>query len=137
MLDRIDIQIDVPPVTPAELAGAPPAEGTAEVARRVAEAWRVQIERAAEMDIPDDMALNARMDGRRLERIAMPDEGGRQLLTLAAESGRITARGWVRALRLARTIADLEGSQSVRRRHVAEAVVYRRFAGGSETAAAP
>jgi magnesium chelatase family protein len=75
------------------------------------------------------------MDGRRLEQIATPDEEGRKLLTLAAESGRITARGWVRALRLARTIADLEGSETVRRRHMAEAVVYRRFVGGSDRAA--
>ena len=97
----------------------------------------MQIERAAEMDLPENMALNARMDGRRLEQIATPDEAGRQLLTQAAESGRITARGWVRALRLARTIADLEGSDAVRRRHVAEAVVYRRFAGGRETASSP
>ena len=137
LLDRIDIQIDVPSVTPAELAGAPPPEGTAEVASRVARAWQVQIERAAEMDLPDNMALNARMDGRRLEQIATPDDGGRKLLALAAESGRITARGWVRALRLARTIADLEGSDAVRRRHVAEAVVYRRFTGGSDAEASP
>lgn len=137
LLDRIDIQIDVPSVTPAELAGAPPSEGTSAVARRVAEAWGVQIKRAAEMDIPNDMALNARMDGRRLEQIATPDEDGRKLLTLAAETGRITARGWVRALRLARTIADLEGSVAVRRRHIAEAVAYRRLAGGGDTAVAP
>lgn len=129
LLDRIDIQIDVPAVTPAELAGAPATEGTAKVARRVAEAWRVQIDRAAETGVSHDMALNARMEGRRLEQIAALDDTGRGLLTLAAESGKITARGWVRALRLSRTIADLEGSLTVRRRHVAEAVAYRRLSG--------
>ncbi len=61
-----------------------------------------------------------------LERIAAPDEPGRALLTRAAEAHGLSARGWTRTLRLARTIADLDGSAAVRRIHVAEALIYRR-----------
>jgi magnesium chelatase family protein len=64
-----------------------------------------------------------------LEKIAALDEAGRALLTRAAEAGGLTARGWTRTLRLARTIADLDGSDSVRRIHIAEALIYRRSAG--------
>jgi magnesium chelatase family protein len=64
-----------------------------------------------------------------LEQIAALDEPGRQLLTRAAEAGGVTARGWTRTLRLARTIADLDGSETVRRLHIAEALIYRRSPG--------
>jgi magnesium chelatase family protein len=70
--------------------------------------------------------LNARIEGGALERIASPDDAGRALLTRAAEAGGLSARGWTRTLRLARTIADLEGSDPVRRIHIAEALIYRR-----------
>jgi magnesium chelatase family protein len=60
--------------------------------------------------------------------MAAPDAPGRALLTRAAEAGGLTARGWARTLRLARTIADLDGSEAVRRVHVAEALIYRRSA---------
>jgi magnesium chelatase family protein len=71
-------------------------------------------------------ALNGRAEGRYLETIVDLDEAGRGLLTRAAEAGQISARGWTRVLRLARTIADLEGAASVRRVHVAEALAHRR-----------
>jgi magnesium chelatase family protein len=125
LLDRIDLQVDVPPVTAADLALPPPAEGTAEAAARVAAAREAQGARAAEAGRADQ-ALNARIDGVLLERFAAPDEGGRALMTRAAEGGALSARGWTRTLRLARTIADLDGSDAVRRRHVAEALIYRR-----------
>lgn len=66
--------------------------------------------------------------GEALDRIATPDEAGKALLTRAGELGGLTARGWTRTLRLARTIADLEGSTGVLRRHIAEALAYRRGA---------
>ena len=116
-LDRIDLQVDVPPVTAADLALPPAAEGTAEAAARVAHAREVQTERAV---------LNARLEGDQLEAFARPDEPGRALLARAAEAAGLTARGWTRTLRLARTIADLDGSDAVRRLHVAEALIYRR-----------
>ena len=72
-----------------------------------------------------DQTVNARASGEALERFATPDEPGRALLMKAGEAGGLTARGWTRTLRLARTIADLDGSDGVLRRHVAEALIYR------------
>ena len=86
------------------------------------------------MDAPG-AALNARIEGGALERFASPDEAGRALLTRAAEAGGLTARGWTRTLRLARTIADLDGSGGVRRLHVAEALIYRRTGAAAEAMA--
>jgi len=117
LLDRIDLQIEVPPVTAADLALPAPAEGTAEAAARVLAAREGQLERGA---------LNARLEGEGLEVAAALDLPARTLLTRAAEAGGLTARGWTRTLRLARTIADLEGADAVRRVHVAEALIYRR-----------
>jgi magnesium chelatase family protein len=125
MLDRIDLQVEVPPVTAADLALAPPAEGTAEAAARVAAARAAQAARAEELGEGSD-ALNARLEGGPLERFATPDDAGRALLSRAAEAAGLTARGWTRTLRLARTISDLDGSTGVRRIHVAEALIYRR-----------
>ncbi|WP_309088244.1 YifB family Mg chelatase-like AAA ATPase [Phenylobacterium sp.] len=120
LMDRIDLQVEVPPVTAADLALPPPTEGTAEAASRVHGARQLQIERGG--------GLNAQAEGDFLEVAAGLDEPARALLTRAAESGGLTARGWTRTLRLARTIADLEGSDAVRRVHVAEALIYRRVA---------
>ena len=116
-MDRIDLKVDVPAVTAAELALPPPAEGSSEASARVSAAREVQSERGV---------LNSRLEGDALERIAVPDEPGRALLARAAEAAGLTARGWTRTLRLARTIADLEGSTSIRRLHIAEALIYRR-----------
>jgi len=126
LLDRIDLTVDVPPVTAADLALPPPAEGTAEVAARIAAARALQSERAAR-DGGGQPSLNARAEGAWLEKIAALDEPGRALLARAAEAGALSARGWSRTLRLARTIADLEACAPVRRVHVAEALIYRRI----------
>ncbi|MBA4012992.1 MAG: AAA family ATPase [Phenylobacterium sp.] len=123
-MDRIDLQVDVPPVTAADLALPAPAEGTREAASRVAQARALQAERAGD----EGARLNAQADGDFLEKIADLDPAARALLAGAAEAGGLTARGWTRTLRLARTIADLEGSGPVRRSHVAEALIYRRAA---------
>jgi magnesium chelatase family protein len=122
LLDRIDLQVETPPVSAGDLALPPPIEGTAEAAARVAEARALQFDRAEAGEI----TLNARLEGGVLERIAAPDTAGAALLTRAAEGGALSARGWTRTLRLARTIADLEGAVAVRRLHVAEALIYRR-----------
>jgi magnesium chelatase family protein len=139
LMDRIDLQVEVPPVTAADLALPPPAEGTAEAAARVAAARALQAERAAHggenataLNAPQ---LNALADTDWLERICALDPAAKALLTRAAEAGGLTARGWTRTLRLARTIADLEGAEAVRRVHVAEALIYRRVAPGSAVAA--
>jgi magnesium chelatase family protein len=132
LLDRIDLTVDVPPVTAADLALPPPAEGTAEVAARVAEARRLQSDRAAKHG--DGVSpLNARAEGSWLDTIAALDAPASALLARAAEAGGLSARGWTRTIRLARTIADLEGAPGVRRVHIAEALIYRRIAPAAES----
>lgn len=120
-------------MTAADLALPPPAEGSAEVAARVAAARKIQADRAEAAGADKGaVALNARAEGRWLEAIADLDEAARALLAKAAEGAALTARGWTRTIRLARTIADLEGAPRVRRVHVAEALIYRRVGPASE-----
>ena len=126
LIDRIDLQIEVPAVSAADLALPAPAEGTAEAAARVGAAREVQLQRAATSGRDDAAILNTRAEGEWLETIADLDPAARALPTKAAEAGNLTARGWTRTLRLARTIADLEGSGGVKRVHIAEALIYRR-----------
>jgi len=138
LFDRIDLTVETPPVTPADMALPPPAEGTAEAAARVATARAMQAERGRAFNLSEPDSLNARLTGEAQETLTAPDAAGRALLMRAGEAGALTARGWVRTLRLARTIADLDGADGVLRRHIAEALIYRR-AGmmASEGAAAP
>jgi magnesium chelatase family protein len=131
LLDRIDLQVEVPPVTATDLALPPPAEGTAEAAARVSQARAAQTERARAGG-EDAAPLNARADGGFLERITALDQPAMALLSRAAEASGLTARGWTRTLKLARTIADLEGAAAVKRLHVAEALVYRRVSPAAE-----
>ncbi len=131
LLDRIDLTVEVPPVTAADLSLPPPAEGSAEVAARLAAARDLAAARA-EAAGNGATALNARAEGAWLETIAALDPPAKALMARAAEAGALTARGWTRTLRLARTIADLEGANAVRRVHVAEALIYRRIGPASE-----
>jgi magnesium chelatase family protein len=123
LMDRIDLQIDVPPVTPADLALPAPVEGTAEVAARVAAAREAPAARMAETA---GALTNCELSGEALDRCAAPDEAGRALLMKAAESLGLTARAYHRTLKVARTIADLDGAAHVRRVHIAEALSHRR-----------
>lgn len=124
MLDRIDLHVEVDPVSAMDLALPRPAEGSAEVAARVAAARARQTARFSETGA----RTNAELDGEPLERFATPDEAGRKLLMQAAEAMRLSARAYTRMLRVARTIADLSGAEQVGRIHVAEALSYRRQA---------
>ena len=125
-MDRIDLQVDVPPVTAMDMALPAPAEGSKEVAARVQIARDIQLDRARRLGLPEDNALNATAYGAGLEAICALDIKAKELLTQAAQQTGLSARGWTRTLRLARTIADLEQSGPVLRRHVAEALIYRR-----------
>ncbi len=129
----------MPPVTAADLALPQPAEGSAESAARVAEARGAQEARAEALGLEPDARLNSRLDGTALEKACALDLNARNLLSRAAELGGLTARGWTRTLRLARTIADLDGGDAVLRRHVAEALIYRRqgFDGPGAPASSP
>jgi magnesium chelatase family protein len=124
LLDRIDLHVDVQAVAAADLVLPPPAEGSAEVGARVRRAREVQTARYAAHGV----RTNAEADGELLDSVATPDEPGRRLLAQAAEAMRLSARGFHRVLRVARTIADLANSEGVGRIHVAEALSYRRHA---------
>ena len=126
LFDRIDLHVDVPAVAAADLSLPPPAEGSAEVAARIAAARARQAQRFAKLPEDGRPRSNAEADGQLLEEIAAPDAEGRRLLTQAAEAMKLSARGYHRVLRVARTLADLEALEAVRRPHIAEALTYRR-----------
>jgi magnesium chelatase family protein len=124
MLDRIDLQIEVPAVSAADLVLPQAAEGSAEVRTRVAAARRVQTGRYAALGLTK-VRVNAECDGALLEEIAAPDAAGLTLLRDAADALSLSARGYHRTLRVARTLADLDGESQVARIHIAEALSYR------------
>ncbi|WP_265570502.1 YifB family Mg chelatase-like AAA ATPase [Sphingomicrobium nitratireducens] len=124
LLDRIDMSVEVGAVSAADLSLPPPAEGSAEVAARVGEARARQRQRCN----GSGMRTNAELEGEALEAAATPDEPGRRLLTEASAAMGLSARGYHRVLRVARTIADLAGAVEVGRIHVAEALSYRHQA---------
>lgn len=127
LMDRIDLSIDVPAVSAADLSLPPPAEGSTEIAARIAIARDRQSARHEALGLGP--VTNAEVDGEALIAIATPDNSGQTLLTDAAERLKLSARGYTRVLRVARTIADLEGAANLRRPHIAEALGYRRRAG--------
>ena len=124
LLDRVDLHVDVPAVSAADLALPRPAEGTAQVAARVAAAREIQARRYAR----DGITTNAEADGAVLDRAAAPDAAGAAMLTQAAERLSLSARGYHRVLRVARTLADLGGAETIGRGQIAEALSYRRLA---------
>ncbi|MEK9660562.1 MAG: YifB family Mg chelatase-like AAA ATPase [Alphaproteobacteria bacterium] len=141
LFDRIDLHVDVPAVSAADLSLPPPAEDSDAVAARVAAARTTQADRYrayanANTDGGNNgtdaagIRTNAEADGALLEAVAAPDAPGRELLTTAAERMKLSARGYHRVLRVARTLADLDGADTVRQVHVAEALSYRRVAPG-------
>ncbi|MFY0734094.1 MULTISPECIES: YifB family Mg chelatase-like AAA ATPase [Aurantimonas] len=124
LMDRIDIRVDVPAVTAADLIRPQPAESSADVMARVAAAHALQTERYESLGLPGS-TRNSHCPAALIESVAEPDREGRTLLQEAAEQMRFSARAYHRILKVARTLADLDGDDMVRRIHLAEAISYR------------
>ena len=119
LMDRIDMQLEVPAVPQLELVKAAAGEPTATV--------RARVEKAAERQRQRQGRLNALLDVAEIDRHCAPDAAGAQLLAQAIQKMGLSARAYHRILKLARTIADLAGSEALRSPHVAEAIQYRRM----------
>jgi magnesium chelatase family protein len=122
LMDRFDLRLEVPPVGFADLDLPASGDSSETVAARVAAARDVQADR---YDAAPGLRQNADAEGGVLEQVATPDTEGRDLLIRAAERFGLSARGYHRVLRVARTIADLDGAAEVQRPHVAEALSFR------------
>ncbi len=122
LMDRFDMRIEVPPVAFTDLDLPPSGDSSATVATRVEQARAVQ---AARFEGHEGVRQNADIEGKLLEEVATPDAEGKELLLKAADRFGLSARAFHRILRVARTIADLDGSPDIRRPHVAEALSFR------------
>jgi magnesium chelatase family protein len=122
LLDRIDIQLEVPAVAPEDLARAQSGETSAAIRSRVSLARERQVDRQG--------TPNARLEAREVDAHCVPDGAGAALLAQAVRRLGLSARGHHRVLKVARTIADLAGEAQVRANHVAEAIQYRRYERG-------
>jgi magnesium chelatase family protein len=129
-LDRLDIQIAVAPVKATDLALPPSRETSGDIAARVRAARAIQSRRYS-ITGNDAITTNARCPAALLEEFCPLDRDGLRLLERAAEANGLSARGYHRTLRLARTIADLDGSGNIGVMHIAEALSLR---GESESA---
>lgn len=125
LLDRLDIHVSVPPVEVAALTAGSKGETSAEVRSRVAGVRALQSERAETLSLSS--RLNASLSGPDLERVAALDSKGKRLLEAAMNQLGLSARAYAKILRVARTIADLDGEACVRSPHVAEAIQGRLF----------
>ena len=124
LLDRIDLQIEVIPVPFEKMSDARPAESSADIRERVIRARHIQTERYRE--IPG-VYCNAQMSSKLLARYARPDDRGLTLLKEAMNRLNLSARAYDRILKVSRTIADLEGSETIQPAHLAEAIGYRNL----------
>ncbi|MDZ5697340.1 YifB family Mg chelatase-like AAA ATPase [Chelativorans sp. M5D2P16] len=124
LLDRIDLRVDVPAVSASDLIRPAKAEDSASVAARVARAREAQQARFIRLGMPD-WTTNARCSAALVEEVAAPDPAGLSLLQDASEKMGLSARAYHRVLKVARTLADLDGQEQVGRIHLAEAISYR------------
>ena len=124
LLDRIDIQIEIVPVPFEKMAEQKPGESSAVIRERVIKARKIQEERFANHP---GIYCNAQMESKLLQQYAVPDTQGLQLLRNAMSRLNLSARAYDRILKVARTIADLEGASSIKPHHLAEAIGYRNL----------
>ena len=134
LLDRIDIQVEITPVPFKDISKAAPGEPSAAIRERVIRARNIQTERFSTLKLPSSSGevggrphCNAQMTERMLHQYAEPDQAGIDLLRMAMERLSLSARAYSRILKVARTIADLEGSEQVQSQHIAEAIGYRNL----------
>jgi len=121
LMDRIDIHIEVPAVKYRDLASRDPGEPSREIKRRVDQARKFQLERFKGMKI----YCNAQMTNRHIKKYCQIDEASQKLLEIAIDRFGLSARAYTRILKVARTIADLEGQDDIRPSHLSEAIQYR------------
>jgi magnesium chelatase family protein len=126
LYDRFDLFADVHAVSASDLTEARQSESSENVAARVAAARDIQNARYTKLAPDAGVRLNAHADGELLMTVASPDEAGKGLLEQAIDRMRLSARGYHRILRVARTLADLDGADKVSSHHIAEAISYRR-----------
>ena len=124
LLDRIDLQIEITPLSFDEMSRTVPGETSATIRERVIRARKIQEERYRDFR---DIHCNAQMTTSQLHRFAEPDEAGREMLRAAMNRLQLSARAYSRILKVARTIADLAGSETIEPMHIAEAVGYRNL----------
>jgi magnesium chelatase family protein len=134
LLDRMDMQIELRAVRASDLSLPPPKETSNDVAARVLGARLLQAQRFARLGKPE-LRTNAQADGELLETIATPDAAGLKLMREAADAMNLSARGYHRVLRVARTLADLDRREEVSRIHIAEALSYRQKLAAFQAAA--
>ena len=134
LLDRFDLTIEVPAVHATDLLLPAPSESSRDVAARVTRARAIQRQRFLDMGLPG-LETNSAASASVVETMARPDQAGAGLIREAADRLRLTARGFHRVLKLARTLADLDESDGVRRIHIAEALSYRGEAARAAEAA--
>ncbi|AMV70581.1 competence ATPase ComM [Desulfuromonas sp. DDH964] len=121
LLDRIDLHVEVPRVPHKDLADPVDGESSSAIRARIETAREVQRERLA----PFGLHANARMAARHIRKFCPLDDAGQKLLELVTERMGLSARSYTRILKVARTIADLAGSDTIRQPHLAEAIQYR------------
>ena len=124
LLDRIDLQVEIAPVPFEKLSATEPGEGSAAIRARVLRARELQTERFAGCP---EVHCNAQMTAAQTQRFARPDAEGLERLRVAMERLDLSARAYDRILKVARTIADLAGEETIGKEHISEAISYRKL----------
>ena len=122
-MDRIDIHVSVSPITYDELQDKKKRESSYEVRKRVLRTQMIQRERYRKCSVQ----FNSELENNEVKELARVTKGGEDVLAEEFRRGRLSARGYLKTCRVARTIADMEEEQDVLERHVMEAISYRSF----------